>query len=222
MTERDIEVRTLALFGGTGRTGRHVLAQALDAGWRVRALARRPEALEPHPRLEVVRGDVADDRAVSEVVVGADAVLSVLGPVSGSPPDLLAGAARRITAAMREHGVHRIVSLTGGGVRDPERDRPRLPDRFIRTLLVLLQGRILRDAEQHLRVLRESGLEWTVLRAPRLTDAPRAGTYRFGSVGVTESGKRASTRIGRADLATALLDEVRTGAHPRQLPFVSE
>lgn len=216
MPEPEIPARTLALFGATGRTGRLVLSEALERGWTVRALARRPEALPPHPRLTVIPGEIADDRAVADAVAGSNAVLSVIGHVAGSPPDLMTAGLGRVVAAMRTSGVDRIVSLTGGGVRFPERDRPRLPDRVIRGLLVLLQRAVLRDAENHVQVLRDSGLDWTVVRAPMLTDAPPTGHYRVGWVGVD-----ASTRIGRADLATALLDELDSDRHRRELPFVS-
>ncbi len=212
----------LALFGGTGRTGRHVLEQALAAGWSVRALARRPEVLRPHPLLTVVAGDLADPDhgarvdAVERVIAESDAVVSVIGHVKGSPDDLQTAATRLIVDAMRSNGVRRIVSLSGGGVRYPERDQPKLADRVIRGLLSVLQPTVLRDAEQHVTVLRGSGLDWTVARGPVLTDAPRTGSYRVGWVGVD-----ASTKIGRADLAEFLLAEVGDDRRIGQLPFVS-
>lgn len=212
----------LALFGATGRTGRHVLDQALVAGWHVQALVRRPETLAAHPLLTVVRGDLADEDArsradaVDRVVAGATAVVTVIGHVKGSPDDLQTSATTAIVGAMRDHGVRRIVSLSGGGVRYPERDRPKVADRLIRGLLTVLQPTVLRDAEQHVEVLRGSGLDWTVVRGPVLTDGPRTGSYRVGWVGVD-----ASTKISRADLAEHLLAEVGDDRRVGQLPFVS-
>jgi putative NADH-flavin reductase len=209
--------RTLALFGATGKTGRHVLAQALEAGHSVRALARRPEALDAHERLTVVAGDVRDRAAVREAVRGSDAVVSVFGQVKGSPPTLQTEGTQAIVDAMAEQGIRRIISLSGGGLPAEEHDQPKAPDRIIRWLLRRLSPAVLDDAIAHLAVLRASGLDWTVVRGPRLTDAPAAGSYRVGWVGVN-----ASTQIARADLARFILTQLDDDTFVHELPFVSK
>jgi len=209
--------RTLALFGATGKTGRHVLSQALEAGHSVRALARRPEALDAHERLTVVAGDVRDRDAVRETVRGSDAVVSVFGQVKGSPPILQTEGTQAIVDAMAEQGIRRIISLSGGGLPAEEHDQPRVPDRSIRWLLRRLSPAVLDDAIAHLAVLRASGLDWTVVRGPRLTDAPAAGSYRVGWVGVN-----ASTQIARADLARFILTQLDDDTFVHELPFVSK
>ena len=209
--------RTLALFGATGRTGRHVLAQALEVGHSVRALARRPEALDAHERLTVVAGDVRDRDAVRETVRGSDAVVSVFGQVKGSPPSLQTEGTQAIVDAMAEQGIRRIISLSGGGLPAEEHDQPKMPDRIIRWLLRRLSPAVLDDAIGHLAVLRASGLDWTVVRGPRLTDAPATGSYRVGWVGVN-----ASTQIARADLARFILTQLDDDTFVHELPFVSK
>lgn len=207
----------IALFGGSGRTGRHVLTQALDAGYEVRALARDPASIEVlSPRLTVVQGDVVDSEVVDRVVDGADAVISVFGQVKGSPPTVQTDGTRAIVRAAATHGVRRIVSLSGGGLPSPTRDRPRLPDRVIRFLFRRLSPQVLDDAAGHLRVLEESDLDWTVVRGPVLTEGPRTGTYRVGWVGVN-----AGMRIGRADLADFVLGQIDDRRFVHELPFVS-
>ena len=209
--------RTLALFGATGKTGRHVLSQALDAGHHVRALARRPEGLDAHARLTIVAGDVRDGDAVRETVRGSDAVVSVFGQVKGSPPTLQTEGTQAIVDAMAEQGIRRIISLSGGGLPAEEHDEPKVPDKIIRWLLRRLSPAVLDDAISHLAVLRASGLDWTVVRGPRLTDAPATGTYRVGWVGVN-----ASTQIARADLARFILTQLDDDTFVHELPFVSK
>ncbi len=209
--------RTIALFGATGKTGRHVLAQALEAGHTVRALARRPESLEvAHDRLTVIAGDVLDATAVRETVRGADVVVSVFGQVKGSPATLQTDGTQNIVDAMRAEGIRRIISLSGGGLPAEGHDQPKTPDTIIKWLLKRLSPQVLADAESHLAVLRASGLDWTVARGPRLTDAPATGTYRVGWVGVN-----ASTQIARADLATFILTQLDDTTFVHELPFVS-
>ncbi|HYS34807.1 MAG TPA: NAD(P)H-binding protein, partial [Pseudonocardiaceae bacterium] len=67
----------LAVFGATGGTGMQVVAQALDRGHHVVALARRPDAIGiENRRLRVVAGDVLSSGAADAVVDGTDAVVS--------------------------------------------------------------------------------------------------------------------------------------------------
>jgi putative NADH-flavin reductase len=207
----------IALFGATGKTGRRVLQRALDAGHEVRALVRDPAKLgSAEPKLTLVTGDVLDPGAVARTVAGADVVLSLFGQVKGSPRTLQTDGTKAIVAAMQRHGVRRLVTLSGGGLRAPQ-DRPKLADKVIRTLLRLLSGHVLADAEGHLAVLQASGLDWTVVRGPMLTEDPGKGGYRVGWVGVD-----ASTRISRDDLADFILTQVDDGTFVGQLPFVSD
>lgn len=207
---------TIALFGATGKTGRRVLDRALAAGHTVRALARNPVAIAvTSPLLTVVPGDVRDPDSVAATVRGADVVLSLFGPVKGSPPTLQTEGTRVIVDAMREAGVRRIVALSGGGLRADAHDRPRTADRVIRFLLKALPGKVLADAEGHLKVLQASGF-WTVVRGPRLTEKPGVGSYRVGWVGVN-----ASTQISRDDLADFILTQVDDRTFVGTMPFVS-
>jgi putative NADH-flavin reductase len=207
---------SIALFGGTGRTGRIVLTRALEEGLSVRALAHDPAKLAGmNPLLTVITGGVTDPDAVQRTITGADAVVSVFGHVKGSPPTIQADGTRVIVEAMKAVGVTRIVSLSGGGVPAPP-DRPKPADKAITFLLRTFAGAVLADGIAHARVLEESELDWTIVRAPRLTDGPRRGTYRVGWVGVN-----ASTRISRADLADFILTQVDDRQYLRQLPFVS-
>ncbi|HZA17485.1 MAG TPA: SDR family oxidoreductase [Pseudonocardiaceae bacterium] len=207
---------TIAVFGATGKTGRLVVERALAAGHEVRALVRDPAKLTATgERLTVVKGDVLDAAAVGETVRDAEVVLSLFGHVPGSPKTLQTDGTQLIVDAMHRHGVKRIISLSGGGLRDAQ-DRPKLSDHIIRFLLKTMAGHVLADAEHHLEVLQASGLDWTVVRAPRLLDTPATGSYRVGSVGV-----EASTKISRADFADFILTQVDDRSYIRQLPFVS-
>lgn len=205
----------VTLIGATGKTGRRVLDRALAAGFDVCALVRNPATLDRSESLTIVPGDVRDEEAVERAVAGSDAVLSLFGQVKGSPPTLQTDGTRVIVSAMQRHGVRRLVTLSGGGLRAPL-DRPKLPDRVIRFALKRMAGHVLADAEGHLEALRASGLEWTVIRAPRLTQAPGAGSYRVGWVGVN-----ASTQISRDDLADFILTQFEDRTYVHQMPFVS-
>ena len=206
----------VAIFGATGRTGRSLTEQALEQGYRVTAFARNPSKLGiSHERLNVVGGDVTDSSAVEKAVVGQDAVVSALGHAKGSPKDVHTRGTANIVTAMRAHGVRRLISLTGAGVRE-EGDDPKFVDRVFGLLLRALQRDALEDAAGHVGVIRESGLEWVVVRGPRLTEGAKKGHYRVGLV-----GKNSGTSISRADLADFMLDQLTDDANLGLMPMVS-
>ncbi len=218
--ERDREVvqavMKLTIFGATGRTGRQLVEQALGAGHEVKALARDPSRLPVrHEKLTIVQGDVLDPAKVGEVMAGTDAVLSALGHTSTSTKDVQTVGTRNILAAMRKHGVSRIISLTGAGVADAE-DAPKLWNKAITLLLKRLQPDVLADAEAHAEAIRASGLDWTIVRGPRLTEGPKRGSYRVGYV-----GKGTGATISRADLADFMLKQATDDTYVHKAPVVS-
>ena len=206
----------ISVFGGTGRTGRHLVEGALEDGHEVTVLVRDPARLAvSHERLRVVEGDVLIPSRVEETVAGADAVLSALGHTKTSRKDVQARGTAHIVAAMKGHGVRRILSLTGAGVRDAQ-DEPKVVDRVFSGFLKLLQRDVLKDAERHAEIIKESGLDWTIVRAPRLTDGPATGEYRVGAV-----GRNSGTKISRADVAGFMLRALADGSYVGEAPMVS-
>ena len=206
----------LAVFGASGRTGTLLVRGALAQGHEVRALVRTPAKLGlQDERLELVQGDALDAAAVAGTVAGTSAVVSALGHTKNSPKDVQTRATRHIVAAMKAHGVARVVSLTGAGVRDPN-DRPKLIDRLFGLLLATLARDVIRDAEAHAEVLRGSGLAYVIVRAPRLKGGPPTGVYRVGYV-----GRDSGTQISRADVADFMLEQLADDTWLGKAPLVS-
>lgn len=206
----------LAVLGGTGKTGRLVVEQALAAGHSVRVLARNPAKLTgQNPRLRVVQGDIADAAKVLETVTGAGAVISALGPTTNKPEFAISKGMTNIIAAMRQAGVKRLIITAGAGVRD-SMDQPKLMDSVIVSLLKLLNGHVLADMQQVVEQVQASGLEWTIVRGPMLTDDPATGHVRAGSV-----GKDIGTRLSRADFAAFLLAQLDSPQWLRKMPAIS-
>lgn len=210
-------MKKVALFGATGQTGRIVLEKLLHQGYHVKALVRNPQKVPiTHEALEVIKGDVLDEIQVAEAISQTDLVLSLFGQVTDSPPLLQTRGTAHIIKGMKVHGVKKIISLSGGGLPFPSKDEPKVVDKLIRMLMRLAVPKLLDDAIKHHQVLEESGLDWIIVRGPRLTNEPERGRYRVGWVGVN-----ASTKIGRADLANFILSQIDDDRFIQQMPFVS-
>ncbi|MEU2393401.1 NAD(P)-binding oxidoreductase [Streptomyces sp. NPDC007369] len=191
----------ITVFGATGGTGRHLVRQALEAGHHVTGVARdrRRLPLVDHPRHVAVEADVMDPEAIEEAVAGQDAVVSALGARAKGDTSVCSDGAGAIITAMHTTGTRRLVVVTAGGHVVDEGDGP-----FTRTVFKPLLGCWLRDAFADFArtddAVRSSGLDWTIMRPPRLTDGnPRR--YRTA----TDRNVRGGITLARADLARAIL-----------------
>lgn len=206
----------VAVFGGTGRTGRLVIEQALQAGHTVTALVRNPAKLTlQHPHLRVVQGQLTDAAQLAAVIAGQDAVISALGPTSNKPVQEISQAMTLIIAAMRDQRIDRLIVSAGAGVGDPM-DQPKLIDRVIVTALKTFNGNVYADMLQVAQQVRQSGLEWTLVRAPRLTDDPPTGHIRAGGV-----GKDIGTQLTRGDFAAFLVRQLTDNTWLCKAPAIS-
>ncbi|TDD89561.1 NAD(P)-dependent oxidoreductase [Actinomadura rubrisoli] len=195
----------LTVFGATGGAGVQVVRQALDAGHAVTAVVRNSGGLpaELRDRADVVTADVMDPGAIEEAVKGRDAVISAIGTREGRrPTTVCAASSASIIAAMRAAGAARFLMVSAAGVAVEPGDGPFT--RYVAKPLIiqpLLRHGFadMRTAERHVR---DSGLDWTIVRPPRLKDGPGKGEYRKAVDGAVPG----RFSIDRADLATALLD----------------
>ena len=207
----------LTIFGATGRTGIPLVEQALSQGHHVTALVRDPKDLEmDYPNLTVVKGNILEASDVEKVVADAEAVLSVIGHVKGSPEHLQTEGTQNIIASMKKHNIRRIISLTGGSVSAPE-DNPSFFEKLIYPLARHAIPEAWEDAYDHADVLENSDLEWTIVRAPLLLDGPHTGDYQVGNIGDDSSFK-----VSRENVADFMLKVLAEHSYIREMPLVSE
>ena len=206
----------ITIFGATGKTGRLVVEQALAQGDGVVAFARTPSKLGiTNPKLSIVEGDIADADAVERAIAGSDAVISVLGPSSNAPDLAVSRGTKNILTAMQKQNVKRLIVSTGAGVAQPG-DQPGLPDKVIGALLKVVSKNVLDDMTQTVALVKNSDLDWTIVRVPMLTDDPATGHVRAGAV-----GKDIGIRIGRADMAAFLLTQLAGPRYLKRAPAIS-
>lgn len=215
----------LTIFGATGGVGRRLVDQAVAAGHDVTAVARDPAKLPAGVR--PIRADLAspDVTALERAVAGSAAVLTALG--ARSPADaehrIVSRGTRAIVEAMRAAGVRRVVAISASPVATlPSPRRPHPPRRdpgdgfligyVLGPVVKAAFGRGYADLAEMEDVLRDSGLDWTVVRPPRLHDKPLNG-YRTARGQNVTRGFSAS-RADVADLMLRVLEEPETVGQP--------
>jgi putative NADH-flavin reductase len=195
----------ITVIGAAGRLGQRVVEEASRRGHQVTGLARHPQRLaRPELLSRIAAGDGRDRDIVSGAVAGADAVLIAVAGGTGKDPHQAADVTRTVAAAMREHGVHRLVITSAYPIVGT---RPRAAMWVLRKVLATPYA----DTAQAEQIATGSGLDWTIARLNRLTDQPRAGSPHAS----TDLLDRARG-LSRADAATLLVDLAETRDHARQ------
>jgi putative NADH-flavin reductase len=205
----------LAVLGATGGTGLEIVRQAIEHGHSVTAFVRSPERLKPFGnRITVKQGDLLNSAELAKAISGHDAILSGFGPrvpIAKADARLLRNFATALTTAMHNAGVRRAVIVSTAFLfRDSI-----LPPTYLFGRL-LFPGVVI-DASAMERILMESGLDWTIVRPPQLTDKPFTGRYRVRIGHLPGFG----FKISRADVAHSFLKTVEDPASIKKIVGVS-
>jgi uncharacterized protein YbjT (DUF2867 family) len=141
--------RTLAVTGGTGFVGKHLLRLALSDGYEVRALTRGWKP--PENEVSWVDGSLERSESLLKLCTGADAVIHIAGLINGSKAEfeaVNAGGTANLVDAARKAGIRRFIHISSLAAREPE-----------------LSNYGWSKARSE-RIVAASGLEWTIIRPP--------------------------------------------------------
>lgn len=204
----------LLVIGATGSVGRLVVEEALTRGHHVAALVRRPEKLgSVASRVRTIAGDALDRVAVSRALDAQNAVVSVLGAGNVRRTTLFSESTKILLDAMTDRGVRRLVCVTGVGAGETKGHGGFLYDRI---LYPLFTKGIYADKDVQEALIRQSGLEWTIVRPASFRTRTPSGPLRAVAhvEGVT------LRKVSRLEVARFLLDELEQNRFMRQAVFM--
>ncbi|WP_269225336.1 NAD(P)-dependent oxidoreductase [Flavobacterium eburneipallidum] len=199
------------LIGGTGNIGQRILKEALDKGYEVTAVQRKPEALElKHPNLTVIKGDLLNQTELPSLIAGKDVVVSAISLYAGLSPEQFKKAHQNLIDALKKQSQTRIIAVGGGtnnevapGVRmlDVADIMSNIPEEYKPSIFVHGEVQKLYEA---------SGLEnWTYFNPAAMIQAGEStGKFRLGTTNLVADENGRST-ISFEDYAVALVDEIK-------------
>ena len=204
----------LIIFGSTGSIGRQLVRQGLEHGHLVTAFTRAPSKLDIwHDNLKEVRGDAMNLPSVEKAVQGQDAVLCSLG--AGAKGTVRARGTKNIIRAMERAGVRRFVCQSSLGVGDS------WGNLNLFWKYVMFRGFLRQAYADHVSQedhVRQSDLDWTIVRPAAFTDGARTGEYRHGFPG---NDKTTKLKVSRDDVADFMLKQLTHEEYLRKTPGLS-
>lgn len=204
----------IIVFGATGTIGQHVIKQAIADGHTVTAFARNTSKIKQHhQRLNKVTGDVMEPLSINASIAGHDAVIVVLG--AGRKGGVRSVGTHNVITAMKAHDIKRLICQSSLGVGD---SRVNLNFFWKYIMFGLLLRPAYADHELQEQYVRESDLDWTIVRPGAFTDGERTGKYKHGILAIEEKHALA---VSRADVAEFLLQQVSDLNYLHQSPGLS-
>jgi putative NADH-flavin reductase len=194
----------IIVFGANGGIGSQVVNMALQQGHEVTAIARNPESIKvKHNHLTIVKGDILQPETFKKYLEGKDVVISAIGQNSLEKTTLYSQGAKNLVMALGQSGSTRCYFISAAGLSvNPSHN---LVVRFAtKYVLQRILKNMFADLLEMETVIKQSDLDWTIVRPPRLTDSISTRPYRFSIDTFLENG----LSISRRDVARFMLDNI--------------
>ncbi len=197
-------MKQILIFGSTGGTGKLVLEQALQVGYKVTIVVRDPGSFSfVHKHLEVIKGDVFQPLSFEKALKNVDIVVSCLGIQTREPTKVYSQGITNIINAMQNHNVKRIICLSAGAVIVPPKGNV-MTKFFIKNLLQRFFKYLYADMLLMEKIVKATSLNYTIVRPPWLRNTKHTGKYRIAINDHLDN----PTKIARADLADFIINHL--------------
>jgi len=205
------DIMKVLVFGAATPTGKLVIQEALEKGHDVTAFTSSPlDLMTGRGRFKVVQGDILNPLAVERAMEGHEGVVVSLEPTSETTRALQGEGTKNVIAAMRKYGIRRIVVLSSSGVLATDSG-----SRFGHLIMPHRMKENHAEEETQVDEVRNSGLNWIVVRSSRLVDGPKTGKWEV------TFDRPAKSSISRADVAAFMVNELEETKYLHEFPIIS-
>ncbi len=204
----------VAILGGSGRTGKYVIAKLLQQEIPLQILLRSPErSIVKSPLIEYMYGDAIDIKTISKLLHGCHAVISTIGQRQNEPL-VAARATTNIIDQMDVHQIRRYIFLAGLNIDTPQ-DRKSVQTEAATTWMKTNFPDIQQDRQNAYSILARSNVEWTMVRVPMIDFSKATGNIKVSLYDCP------GTSINAGDIAEFMVDQLHDEQYFKQSPFIA-
>lgn len=206
----------ILLLGATGRTGKHIIEEAIKRGHEISAIARNPEKLKDF-KIDITQGTPYDYETVEKAIIGCEAVINTLNisrksdnpwaPLA-APKDLISKSASNAINAMEKFGIKRFIALSTIGAGRSWKKTPMILKIIVS--ISNLKYAFLDHGKQE-ELLENTSLDYTICRAPMLS--PKINNT--GAIATMESEKPVNMYLSRNSAAEFFLKIIENNEYIR-------
>jgi putative NADH-flavin reductase len=209
-------IKTVSVFGASGRVGKEVVKLALLQGFNVKAHCRPGAKCSlKHDNLTVYKGDLKNFELIKDIVKESDCVVITLGQRAPYKDIFCKEFTDNIIKAMEETGAKRLVCLTGAMIGDSEENLT-VPFKFLKKFLIAKRSAIFDDRAGQENLVRRSSLDWTIVKPPRLIENGERRIFIYSET--LKMGLASS--IGFDDLAEFLVEQIASKDYLHKAVYV--
>ena len=207
----------IIIFGSTGTIGKQLVKQSLNKGHEVHAFCREPKKLEDitHENLKLVKGDVLSFNDVDNAVKQMDAVCIVIGSGKSRKSTVRSEGTKTIINAMKKNGIKRLVCQTTLGAGESNAN---LNFFWKHIMFGWYLKQVFNDHELQESYVKQSGLDWTIVRPGAFTNGEKTGDYKHG---FNPSDRTVKLKISRADVADFITRQINSTQYLFKSPGLS-
>ncbi|MEH6943161.1 NAD(P)-dependent oxidoreductase [Bacillus sp. JJ722] len=205
---------TIALIGGTGKVGKHIVKKALDNNLHVRMLVRnRDKIVFSDERITIIEGNAENKDDLRHLLQECQFVINTFGqPVKNKP--LYSKITRNVISIMKELQLKRYIGVTGASLH-VSGDKKSIKNRIVEKAFASFYPAFIEDREIELNIIRKSDVEWTVFRLPLVINSRKNGLVKVNVSDIPGS------IISNYDIASFLIQQIYDDHFIRKTPFIA-
>jgi putative NADH-flavin reductase len=209
-------IHTIAVIGGTGKSGKYLISHLLAQGYHLRILVRNPQKFtSSHSLAKVITGDIRNYEDIKALITGCQAVISTLGlGLPPSEPTIFSQSTSHIIQAMHECQVRRYIVTTGLNV-DTLLDKKSDTVKAATAWMYANYPKSTADKQEEYRILSESSINWTLVRLPMIEQTDKR---RKVNISLEDCP---GNHISATDLAYFLAGQLSDDTYIRKSPFIA-
>lgn len=208
-----MKTNTIAVIGGTGKSGKYLVQNLLEKGYHIKLLLRSPENFTiENPLIEIIKGDARDEQSIDTLIKDCSVVMSALSQPVGEE-SIFSDAARNITQSMVLHGLRRYIVIAGLNVDTPL-DKKNIKVKQATDWMYQNYPKTTIDRQVEYEILTKSDLDWTLVRLPLIIQTSES----FKTETNLEDCK--GENISATDLAEFLVSQIDDTTYIKQSPFL--